>query len=74
MNSTTKSIRRPLGAVWLLSGLFTVLQMGDVISAAEEPKNKTIALPCDIPAGQNAAHAEQDANQQSRLVTGKSRR
>ncbi|QPD04543.1 MAG: hypothetical protein Nkreftii_002317 [Candidatus Nitrospira kreftii] len=70
MNSTTKSIRRPLGAVWLLSGLFTVLQMGDVISAAEEPKNKTIALPCDIPAGQNAAHAEQDANQQSRLVTG----
>jgi ATP-dependent 26S proteasome regulatory subunit len=70
MHSTTNSVRRPLGGVLLLLGLFTVLQMGDVVSAAEEPKNKTDGLPCEIPAGQNAAHAEQDAKQKSSLVTG----
>lgn len=53
-----------------LLGLFVVLQIGGVVSAAEEPKDKTNRLPCDIPAGQNAAHAEQDAMQNSRLVTG----
>jgi ATP-dependent 26S proteasome regulatory subunit len=70
MNSTTNSVRMPLGGVLLLLGLFTVLQMGDVASAAEESKNKANGLPCDIPAGQNAAHAEQDAKQKSSLVTG----
>jgi ATP-dependent 26S proteasome regulatory subunit len=70
MKSTRDSIRVSLSAVLLLLGSLTVLQIGGVVSAAEEPKDKTKGLPCDIPAGQNAAHAEQDTMQKSRLVTG----
>ncbi len=70
MNLTTKSIRMSVGGVLQLLGVFTVLQIGGVVSAAEDPKDERHGLPCDIPAGQNAAHAEQDAMQTSRLVTG----
>lgn len=69
MLSTTNSTHMSFGGWLTLLGLFTVLQIG-AVSQAEEPKDKTNGLPCDIPAGQNAAQAEQDAKQKSRLMTG----
>jgi len=62
----------------LVSGtLFFLLNMpqaGDIASAGD--KNKGVqakggeGLPCDIPPGKNAAQAEQDASQGSRMITG----
>lgn len=72
MISMTHITRMSSGGFLPLLGLCTVLQVGGVASAAEGPKDNTNGLPCDIPAGQTAAHAEQDATQKSRLVTGKS--
>ena len=59
-----------LGGVLPVLGLFTVLQIGGVVLAAEQTKDQSNGLPCVIEPGQNAAHAEQDAMRKSRLVMG----
>ena len=70
MISTANIIRMSLGRVLLLLGLFTVLPIGGVVSAAEKMQDKSKGIPCEIEPGQNAAHAEHDAARNSRLVTG----
>lgn len=70
MISTVNIIRMSSGRLLLLVGLFTVLPIGGVVSAAEKVKDTSEGIPCEIEPGQNAAHAEQDAARKSRLVTG----
>lgn len=63
-------IRMSSGGFLPLLGLFTVLQIGGVVSAAEQTKEGTVKLPCDIPTGQTAMQAEQDAMRKSHLISG----
>lgn len=70
MVSTTNIFRMSYGGLCLFVSLFTVLQIGGVGSAAEQTRDKTIALPCDVEPGTNLEQAEQDAMRKSRLVTG----
>jgi hypothetical protein len=70
MISAGHIIRMSSVRLLVLLGLFTVPQIGSVVSAAEKTKEQMNGLPCDIPTGQNAAHAEQDSRQTSRLVSG----
>lgn len=53
----------------LLLGLFTMPQVGDVVSAADETKGSKGA-PCEVPPGQNAMNAEQAVTKGSHLVSG----
>jgi hypothetical protein len=59
--------------------LLNMPQVGDVASAADQNKgtqNKAVqgkeaeGLPCDIPHGQNAMQAEQDAKRESHIIFG----
>ena len=68
--SSANILRMSFGGLLPLFGIFTVLQIGDGVSAAEQKHDKTITLPCDIEPGKNLEHAEQDAMRKSRLVTG----
>ena len=76
--SISKVVRVLSGGILLLS-LSTMPQVGDVASAADQNKgaqNKGVqgkgaeGVPCDIPHGQSAMQAEQDAMRGSHMVSG----
>jgi hypothetical protein len=78
MIPTTKSVWALLGGVLLLIGPLT-MQAGDVTLASDKPNIPEVreaggkqgeGLPCNIPPGQNIAHAEQESKLASRLITG----
>lgn len=60
----SKVMRVLLGGILL--GLFSMPQISDVASAADQLKE----TPCEIPPGQNAMQAEQDARRGSHMVSG----
>lgn len=60
----SKIVRVLLGGTLLF--LCNMSQMGDVASAADQLKG----TPCEIPPGQNAMQAEQDAMRRSHVVSG----
>ena len=70
MIATFKAVRGFAGGCLLFLGLFPVLQDADAASVAGETKGTSQAVPCDIPHGQNAMQAEQDAKQGSRVIVG----
>jgi len=70
MIGTSKVVRGFAGGCLLFLGLFPILLDGDAASAVEEAKGTSKGIPCDIPHGQNAMQAEQDAKQGSRVVVG----
>ncbi len=63
---TPKFMHVLLGGILLFLGLFSMPQIGDVASAADQLKE----TPCEIPPGQNAMQAEQDAMRGSHMVSG----
>jgi hypothetical protein len=73
MMSTSKIVRVLSGGMLLL-GLSTIPQVGDVTSAADQNKGaqeKGIqGIPCEIPHGQSAMQAEQDAKRGSHIIFG----
>ena len=64
--STSKVVRVLSGGILLFLGLFAMPQIGDVASAADQLKG----APCEIPHGQSAMQAEQDAMRGSHMVSG----
>lgn len=66
----SRTVRGFTGGCLLFLGLFPVLLDGDAASAAEEAKGTSKGIPCDIPHGQNAMQAEQDAKRGSHVIFG----
>jgi ATP-dependent 26S proteasome regulatory subunit len=62
----TSKVVRVLSGGFLLFGLFSMPQVGDVASAADEMKGS----PCEIPHGQNAMRAEQAEMQGTHMISG----
>lgn len=70
MISVANIIRMPLVRLLLLLGFLSALHTGGDVSAEEKMTVTSKGIPCEIEPGQSAAHAEQDAARNSRLVTG----
>lgn len=66
---TSKVVRVLVSGTLLF--LFTMPQVGDVASAADQKKGtQTQGTPCEVPSGQNAMQAEQDAKRGSHVIFG----
>ncbi|MHC9062805.1 hypothetical protein ACYX34_08970 [Nitrospira sp. CMX1] len=63
---TSQIIRGASGSSVLFLGLFTLLQVSDVVFAATESKRSL----CEIPPGQNALRVEQDQDRGTRTISG----
>ena len=70
---TSKVIGMLSGGILVL-GLSTILQLGDIASAADQKKGSqdkgAQGLPCEVPSGRNATQAEQAATRDSHIVYG----
>ncbi|HSA85458.1 MAG TPA: hypothetical protein VLE46_04715 [Nitrospira sp.] len=63
---TSKAVRVSLGGIFLVLGLFAMLQVSDVVVAADTIKR----LPCDITPGQNLMRAEEGLARGSHILSG----
>ena len=63
---TSKVLRGLSGGTFLFLGLFSMPQVGDLASAADEVKG----IPCEVPHGQNATRAEQAETKGTRMIAG----
>jgi hypothetical protein len=60
------NVFRLSGVILLSLGQFSILQIGDLASAADELKG----IPCEVPHGQNATRAEQAETKGTHMISG----